>query len=159
MVNLVLVIFLSFSILIHSLLSSSSWKLNFFESRIQRFYENAKPTQSFLREYEKDKENIKFDSSTDSSIFESSIDLNLSSKKGLEKMHTQELINQFSKYFVPGFVLFWAISYSLLAYYETASGSGLGNLGGTIGVSLIGVLFFSLLTILIVEVMKPDEQL
>ena len=62
-----------------------------------------------------------------------------------------------SKYFVPGFVLFWAVSYSMLGYYETSSPSGFGDMGGTIGVALIGILFVSLLGALIYEVFKSDE--
>ena len=61
-----------------------------------------------------------------------------------------------STYFVPGFVLFWAVSYSMLGYYETSSPSGFGDMGGTIGVALIGVLFISLLGALIYEVFKAD---
>ena len=60
-------------------------------------------------------------------------------------------------YFVPGFVLFWAVSYSALGYYEISSPSGFGDMGGAIGVALIGLLFISLIGALVYEVFMSDE--
>ena len=70
----------------------------------------------------------------------------------------EDSTNLVSKYFVPIFVLVWAVLYSALGYYETTSPTGFGDSGGVIGVALIGLLFFSLLCTIIIEVFKSDSE-
>ena len=59
------------------------------------------------------------------------------------------------KYFIPGFVAFWAIGYSVLFLAET-SGTGLGDVGGFIGAGLVVVLVIALVGTLITEVFRPQ---
>ena len=60
------------------------------------------------------------------------------------------------KYFIPGFVAFWAIGYSVLFLAET-SGTGLGDVGGFIGAGLVVVLVIALVGTLISEVFRPQS--
>ena len=55
--------------------------------------------------------------------------------------------------FVPAFVAVWAVGYSALALLET-SGDGLGDSGGFIGVGLVTVLMFALISVAAYEVFK-----
>jgi hypothetical protein len=85
--------------------------------------------------------------------FEDSKIINKPSKSIQRKDSSTSILN----YFVPGFVLFWAVSYSALGYYEISSPSGFGDMGGAIGVALIGLLFISLIGALVYEVFMSDE--
>eukprot|EP01041_Mallomonas_annulata_P008964 gene8964-18552_t len=64
--------------------------------------------------------------------------------------------NNALKYFVPGFIIIWAIGYSTLAFFET-TGGGLGDMGGVIGVSFVIILAVALVGVAAYESFKPDS--
>ena len=59
--------------------------------------------------------------------------------------------------FVPIFVGVWAVGYSLLAFFETTTSGGLGDLGGTLGVGFVIFLALALMAVLLIEVFKEEE--
>ena len=60
------------------------------------------------------------------------------------------------KYFIPGFVAFWAVGYGVLFLAET-SGTGLGDVGGFVGAGLVVILVIALVGTLISEVFRPQS--
>ena len=73
------------------------------------------------------------------------------SKKPSEMSETNVM-----NYFVPAFVFLWAAGYLGISYADTMAG-GLGDLGGTLGIGLVVILFFSLFAVTAYESFKPDD--
>ena len=59
--------------------------------------------------------------------------------------------------FVPAFVGFWAVGYSLLAYVETSGTTGLGDIGGYLGAGFAVLLLLVLVGVAVYETFKPEE--
>mmetsp|Transcript_18288 Transcript_18288/g.18368 ORF Transcript_18288/g.18368 Transcript_18288/m.18368 type:complete len:151 (-) Transcript_18288:312-764(-) len=77
----------------------------------------------------------------------------LKSRQGSTRTDSNILL----KYFIPGFIIIWAVGYSGLALVET-TGEGLGDMGGIIGASFVVILTLALVGAAAFETFKPIDE-